>query len=105
MTRNMHQKITCRAQVLTPTSAGEQQEIWQEIAIVWAEITAISADITQAARQNHFAETYRVRVRHQDKLLATRNILWQGLSYRVVSRLNPDNRKRILEFKIIEDRP
>lgn len=105
MTRAMHEKITCRAQVLVSTSAGEQQESWQDIAIVWAEVITKSGDLITSARQNHIAATYRVRVRYQDKLRATRNILWQGQAYRVVSLLNPDNRKRILEFEMVKDHP
>lgn len=105
MTRAMHQKITCRAQVLGSISAGEQQESWQDIATVWAEVIAKSGDVTLSARQTHIAATYKIRVRYQDKLLATRNILWQGLAYRVVSLLNPDNRKHILEFEMVEDHP
>lgn len=105
MTRAMHQKITCRAQVLTPTSAGEQQEIWQDIAEVWAEVIAKSGDLTQTARQNHIAATYKIRVRYQDKLRATRNILWQGQTLRVLSLINPDNQNRILQFDVVEDHP
>jgi SPP1 family predicted phage head-tail adaptor len=101
----MHQKITCRAQVLTPASAGEQQKSWQDIAIVWAEISARSGDLVTSARQNYMAVTYKVRVRYQDRLLITRNILWQGQAYRVSRLLNPDNRKRILELEMVEDHP
>ncbi len=103
MTRNMHQKITCRTQALAPTSAGEQQENWQDIAVVWAEVIPKSADMALSARQNHMITTYRVRVRYQDNLLPTRNILWQEQAYRVTRLLNPDNRKRILEFEMVED--
>lgn len=105
MTGNMHHKIICRAQALDPTTAGEQQESWQDIAEVWAEIKPKSADATLSARQNHIKTTYGVRVRYQDKLRATRNILWQGQAYRVTSLLNPDNRKRILEFEMVGDYP
>ncbi|PCI33390.1 MAG: hypothetical protein COB54_03545 [Alphaproteobacteria bacterium] len=104
-TRSMHQKITCRAQMLSPTTAGEQQENWQDIAVVWAEVTAKSAGVTTAARQRHMAESYTVRVRYQQDLLPTRNILWQGQAYRVTSLLNPDNRQRILEIEIVKDHP
>ncbi len=105
MTRNMHHKITCQAQVLTPFSAGEQQESWQDIAVVWAEIIVKSADLTTSARQSHIAAIYRVRVRYQDKLLTTRNILWREQAYRVTRLLNSDNHKRILEFEMVEDHP
>jgi len=104
-TRAMHQKITCRAQVLTSTTAGEQQESWQNIAEVWAEVTANSGKLTTSARQSHIATTYKVRVRYQEVLLTTRNILWQERAYRVASLLNPDNRKRILELVMVEDHP
>lgn len=105
MTRAMHEKITCRTQTLTPTTAGEQQEIWQDIATVWAEVISRSGDVTQTARQKYISTSFTVRTRYQDRLLASRNILWQGREYRVVSLRNPDNRKRILELEILEDTP
>lgn len=105
MTRNMHQKITCQAQVLTQTTAGEQQESFSDIATIWAEVMAKSGDMTLSARQKYVSPGYRLRMRYQDKLLATRKILWQGQAYRVTSLRNPDNRKRILEIEMVEDRP
>lgn len=105
MTRNMHHKITCRKQVLTPTSAGEHQVDFVDIATVWAEVTAKSGDLEIAARQSHRAASYVMRLRYQAELLASRSILWQGVVYRVVSLLNPDNRKRILELRVVEDHP
>ncbi len=105
MTRAMHQKIICRKPVLTPTTAGEQSEILTEIATVWAEVIVKSGGLTTIARQNQISASYLIRVRYQDKLLTTRNILWQGVAYRVVSLVNPDNRKGILEFEVVEDHP
>jgi len=105
MSRSMHQKITCRRQVYTPASAGEQTQTWQDIATVWADVVAQSGNGAVTARQNHIAATYKISVRYQDQLLAARNILWQGQAYRVVSLLNPDNRKRILVFEVVEDHP
>ncbi len=105
MSRNLHQKITCQRPLLTPANAGEQQQSLQDIATVWAEVIAKSADMTTTARQNYIAPTYLVRVRYQDSLLGTRNILWQGQTCRVVSLRNPDNRQHILEFQVVVDRP
>jgi len=105
MSRSLHQKITCQRPVLTPTTAGEQQQSSQDIATVWAEVIAKSADMTTIARQNYIAATYLVRVRYQDRLLSTRNILWQGQTCRVVSLRNPDNRQHILEFQVVVDAP
>ncbi|MBL4801739.1 MAG: phage head closure protein [Emcibacter sp.] len=105
ITRTMHQKITCRIQVLTSSTAGEQVESWQDIASIWADVVAKSGDMISSSRQSRLVTSYRIRVRYQDKLLATRNILWQGKPLRVVSLLNPDNQKRILEFKVVEDTP
>lgn len=103
--KNMHQKIICRAQVFTPTTAGEQQETMQNIAEIWAEIIATNGEITTIAQQSHMATRYKVRVRYQEKLRATRNILWQGKSYRVLSMVNPDNRRHILEIQMSEELP
>ncbi len=103
MTRRMHQKITCQKRLFTPISAGEQLQNWQDIAIVWADVKAASNDAEITARQNQFVGKYNIQLRYQDILLATRRILWQGQAYRVVSFLNPDNRKRILEFDVVED--
>lgn len=99
----MHQKITCRSQVMTSTTAGEQLESWQDIATVWAEIRSQSGDLTTSARQSHISTIYKVRLRYQDKLLSTRNILWQGQAYRVSSLLDQDNRKRVLEFDMVKE--
>jgi len=105
MIRNMHQKITCQAQILTQTTAGEQQESFSDIATIWAEVMAKSGDMTLSARQKYISPGYRLRMRYQDILRATRKILWQGQAYRVTSLRNPDNRKRILEIEMVEDRP
>ncbi len=105
MARNMHQKIICRRQILTPASAGQQQESWQEIAIVWADVTALSGDMKVEAGQKFMATGYKIRTRYQDQLRATRTVLWQGQTYRVVSLFDPDNRKRILEMRLVEGRP
>ncbi len=105
MAGNMHQKIICRRQVLTPAPIGQQQESWQEIATVWADVTARSGDVRTGAGQKYIAANYIIRTRYQDQLLATRNVLWRGQVYRVTSLLNPDNRKRILEMQVVEDRP
>ncbi|VAX03641.1 hypothetical protein MNBD_ALPHA03-840 [hydrothermal vent metagenome] len=103
MTRSMHQKITCQKQIFTPISAGEQLQGWQDVATVWADVKAKSNDAEITARQIKFAGKYKIHVRYQDILLSVRRILWQGQAYRVVSFLNPDNRKRILEFDVVED--
>lgn len=102
MTRQMYEKITCQRAVLTPTGAGEQQESWQDIATVWADIRVTSSDLSVRARAEYLAPNYLLRIRYQVNLLATRIILWQGKSYRVVSLKNPDNRKRILEMRVVE---
>lgn len=105
MTRSLHHKITCQKQILTSVLAGEFQESSQDIAMVWAEVIVKSSDIKNAARQRYLSPLYLVRIRYDDRLLATRNILWQGKNYRVLSMLNPDNRKQILEFHMVEDHP
>ncbi len=105
MAGNMHQKIICRRQVLTPATTGQQQESWQKIATVWAAVTALSGDMKLTAGQKYIATNYKIRTRYQEQLLATRTVLWRGQVYRVVSLLNPDNRKRILEMQVVEDRP
>jgi len=105
MSRSLHHKIICRQQILTPIAAGEQQESWQDIAAVWADITVKSSDVVQTARQNHFAASYKITVRYQERLLNTRNILWQGREYHVVGLSNPDNRKHILAFDVVENNP
>ncbi|PCJ34740.1 MAG: hypothetical protein COA93_04480, partial [Alphaproteobacteria bacterium] len=92
-------------QTFTPISAGEQLQSWQDIATVWADVKAVSNDAEITARQNQFVGKYKIQVRYQEILLGTRRILWQGHAYRVVSFLNPDNRKRILEFDVVEDQP
>ncbi len=103
--RNMHQKIICRAQVFTPTTAGEQQETLEDIAEVWAEIIATKGDVTIIARQSKITATYKVRIRYQEKLWATRSVLWQGKIYGVLSMVNPDNRQHVLEIQMSEDQP
>lgn len=104
MTRNMHHKIICQKQIFT-TSGAEQAQSFEDIATVWAEVIAKSGNLESAARQKFVGPAYVMRMRYQNILLATRKILWQGKTYRVVGLLNPDNRKRILEIELQEDQP
>ena len=103
ISKKMHQRITCRTLIVTPDTAGEQLETLQDIAVVWAEVMASSGEVNIIARQTQMVSTYKVRMRYQEKLLATRNIIWLGVEYRVLSLLNPDNRKHILEMSMVED--
>ncbi len=105
MTRTLHERITCRRLAPVPGPAGEYQESWAEIATVWAAVRSRPAAQVTRARQSHILRSYRVRLRHQDALLATRNVLWRGRAYRVVGLQNPDSRNRLLEFDMVEDYP
>ena len=102
--RALHEKIICRKKQLIPSSAGEFTESWHEIATLWADVISEGAVLKNTARQSHLAGIYLFRVRYREDLLATRNILWQGREYRVVSLVNPDNRKKILQFSAEDDR-
>ena len=105
MTKSMHQKVTCRKPVFLSAEAGEFQQNWIDIATVWAEVLAKDVSPVTVARQHRLAAAYLIRLRYQDVLLATRNILWQGRELRVVRFSTPDNRNRILEFEVVEDLP
>lgn len=103
MRRNLHHRVLCQKTILTEDGSGGYAESFSDIAEVWAEISQNKARPETSARQQNIVKTVEFSVRYQDSLLACRRIVHGTQKFRVQSFSNPDERKRVLIFSVIEE--
>lgn len=98
----LDQRVTLQRQVAGIDGYGQASTSWATVATVWARVQPLRGREFFAAAQMQAEVSTKISIRWRAGVAPTMRVLWRGLAHEIVSVIEPDGARTVLELMCLQ---